>query len=582
MQAVQCPRCSSTFDVSTLEPGSRFICGSCRTELTVPSRAHPPAALPARPVVQRRAPATAGPAGPRATPGGGRTGRHHAAPTSKDPSRLPLILAGAAGGVIVLVIALLLVFSGDSAPAPERANQSPQAPRAPSLAEQIEQLDGEILAHSREAAQLERIHVQAKKLQALGVARKSAEQALRLDDRLAWAHQEMGHVKFDPTGLPDEDAVLYLTPDWDLLQSAQKEGWLTPARQSELAAAKERFAEHMKRLEADGHYKRICMWKGSIAKHPVFAKYEYTTVEEGPYLIFIQKSDDQRKAARLKELALQKAAIYRCLYQTFLDRFGERFKLGPLRSSDFAEDRVLKAWIFADRKSFDEYHQMIGMPVGENVGAYYFPTDQWMIIPDEVAGGVGAAGNQNMDINVSFHEGTHQLVHYYTKRLVERACGEEISWTDSRLDSNSHWFQEGLAEWFGSAVKNGDGWNLFQTNIYRLMHWKSDREGKLEEWNLEDLLAASDSDDLDRRGGRMGALYYGQAWAFISFLWNFEDGKYREKFLTYFGRELAGESGLKVFKEVFGVTEVKGSELEKEYLGYCERLINQTPLPDMR
>ncbi len=594
MHAVQCPRCSSTFDVSRLEPGSVFICGSCRTELTVPPRGAPAPAAPAARKPRRRAPVNVTPVGPspaasprpRATSSSRRSNPRRAGPRRASPdtggsSRLPLILVGAGAVAAVIAIVLVFVFSGESDPDTVIANE-PATDTGPTFAEQVGTLEDKLLEYSGNTMELERIHGEAKTLKASGLARKAAEQALRLDEQLAWAHLEMGHVKFDASDLPDEDAVVYTTPDWDMLLAAQQEGWLSADRQAELTEAKDRFRAHMERLKSDGHYKRICMWQSNVAKHPVFSHYNYTTVEEGPYLIFIQKSDDRRKAAQLEEMAKRKAAIYRCLYKTFLDRFGERFKLGPLHSKNFKDDRVLKAWIFADRKSFDEYHKYIGMPMGDNVGAYFNPVDQWMIIPNEVGGGIGNIGNQNMDVNVSFHEGTHQLIHYYTKRLVQKAVGEEISWTDSRLNSNSHWFQEGVAEWFGSAVKQGDGWDLFQTNIYRLMHWKSDRRGKLEEWSFEDLLAASDNGDLNRRGGRMGALYYAQAWAFISFLWNFEDGKYREKFLTYFGRELTGESGLRVFKEVFGITEIKGSTIEKEYQEYCKKLIDGVSLPNNR
>jgi hypothetical protein len=553
MEPVQCPQCQSSFDVSHLEPGSVFVCGACRAQLTVPS------ARPAPGLV------------PRGGRGAGRRTRtrHEPAPTN-PPNRLPLIVAGAGGGLVILLIVLILVLSNSSEP--PIVAESPAA-AGPTLAEQIGALNDRMLSHSSDPAELLVIHREARALKAFGLAHKVAVQAIEIDANLAWAHEELGDVKFDGSGLPSEDEVLYPTEDWDLLQAAIKEGWQSKERQEELAAARERFLAHMKRLKEDAHYLRIRQVLMNVEKHPVFSDYEYQAIEERPYLIFVQKSADKQKAAQLEKKAKEKAAIYRCLYQTFNDRFAKPFGLSSLCSDVFAKDCVLKIWIFADRESFKRYHEYIGIPMDDSVAAYFSPTDQWIIIPEGGFGASGKIGNQNMDVNVSFHEGTHQLIHYYTKQLVEKATGEEVSWTDHRLESKSHWFQEGVADWFGSAVRKGESWSLFESNLYGLAGWKSDRDEKQSEWTFEELLSAEDSYALQQRGNRMAVLFYAQAWAFVDFLWNFENGKYRDKFLEYFKRELHGESGLRVFKEVFGLAEVKDSEMEKEYKGYVNELL---------
>ncbi len=174
MNLVACPKCGSRFDVSTLQPGSTFVCGSCKNVLQVPRQPVPgPAATPQAPVrpkaPQRGAPGRAAPgraapkaptrpglprkpaATPRVDPrraggatstnmpatgvkparagGGGRVARAAAggaaggsggrgrqsrrAPASEKPknSAMPLILGGVGLGVVAIVVVLVIVFT---------------------------------------------------------------------------------------------------------------------------------------------------------------------------------------------------------------------------------------------------------------------------------------------------------------------------------------------------------------------------------------------------------------------------------------------------------------------------------------
>ena len=71
----------------------------------------------------------------------------------------------------------------------------------------------------------------------------------------------------------------------------------------------------------------------------------------------------------------------------------------------------------------------------------------------------------------------------------------------------------------------------------------------------------------------MASLFYAQAWSFSHFLWFAKDGKYRERFLEYLGRSLAGRSGEPEFRRVMGPVAADGWEaLEREWLAHVEEL----------
>jgi hypothetical protein len=547
-------------DVSHLSPGTAFVCGSCGQQLTVPGAAPAPAPAGARRPARRER--------------GGYASRR---PAARPRSNTPLILAGIGLVTAVVVVVLILAFSRKSE-TPERTTPVATPPRQPSTLERVNALRVRYLSGEKDPAELRAVHLEAKELGVTDLAEKAARAALECDDGLAWAHEALGHVRYDPTGLPDDDEVMYPTEDWDLVQAAAREAWLTPERATEVAKAKGRFLEHMKKLETDGHYKKVCHWRVSIRKHPVFRDYDYKAVEAGPYLIFIQHSDDDKKAKAAAKIAKHRAAVFTCLYERFMKEFGERFGLEPLQSKVFEKDVILKCWVFSDRKAMDKFHEKVFRPIGANVAAYYVPHEQWMMIPVGAAGNIPKIGGQDMDTNVCLHEGTHQLMHHVTKRIVEEELGEEISWTHPRLNPTSVWFREGLAEYFGSAVKKGDSWEPFALNVYRLMAWKMILARKLDVWTLKDLLNVRNNAGFRVPGkGHMGSQFYGQSWAFVYFLNHYKDGKYRDKFLEYFKREVHGESGLAVFKEVFGVEEVEGSEMEKEFTEYCEELLKKAP-----
>ncbi len=491
MALIQCAGCQSKFDVSGMAPGVKFKCGTCGAVLQLPGGEKPPrrpsprpAAKPAAPrrpaaakptTPRRPAAATARPSSRRPEPRKPRRGAAVAA-TSQPASRsrrsrrgadheddlsrgpnLTLLLGGIGAGAILIVVLVLAFVGGEPpvepehGPAAEEQEQEQVAPPAPApktLAEQTLEMKLEILGAgaAKNLVRLESLHGDAVRLPSKENSDLAARTALKVNGETQWAREALGYRRYTGQTLPDEDDfVMYPTPDYKACLAAKEEGWVTAERYADLEKAEARFLAHQKKVDTDAHYRKVCQYRGMIAKHPIFASWDYTTVECRPYLVFVQKSDDPKQAAKLGEKAQEKAAIFRRLYDTFYETFGGSYGLPKLESDVYEKDVILRAWVFADRKSFDKYHKSIGRPMGNNVGAYYSPADQWMIIPEGVAKGMKVPG-QDMDTNVTIHEATHQLIHCLTKMLVEKDLGEELVWTDSRLGSKSHWFQEGIAE----------------------------------------------------------------------------------------------------------------------------------------
>jgi Protein of unknown function (DUF1570) len=160
---------------------------------------------------------------------------------------------------------------------------------------------------------------------------------------------------------------------------------------------------------------------------------------------------------------------------------------------------------------------------------------------------------------VVFHEGTHQLVDYYT-------TAKDPNWGADQ----SLWFSEGIADYFGGHSRtwdeNAGKWRYEPglINEERVQQVDGARQGGFL-FSLENLL------DFRRRDYEKSiedraktATAYAQGWALVYLLSNWNDNKYREKFDEYVKKELAGESGPKAFQEVFGAGAI--DTIEKELL----------------
>jgi hypothetical protein len=182
--------------------------------------------------------------------------------------------------------------------------------------------------------------------------------------------------------------------------------------------------------------------------------------------------------------------------------------------------------------------------------------------------------HDDCDHTTVMHEGTHQLMWFWTKREGDITA---IDYTE-----RSYWFQEGIAEWYsGSAMlpKEGGGY------VYEIGLLQEGRLGNLGTsmdsrpnhlFNLKELMSAryGHRPKISRQG-RDGELY-AQGWFFIYFMnhFNVDDegyvhpkakGKYADRWREYVKRELTGDTGLDVFMEVMGLDEEGMKTLRDEH-----------------
>ena len=203
------------------------------------------------------------------------------------------------------------------------------------------------------------------------------------------------------------------------------------------------------------------------------------------------------------------------------------------------------------------------------------------------------------DAGTIMHEGTHQLIHFYSRHFCQRdddAAAEKkgepkerVEYGDSRLRSGFFWFQEGIAEYFGvdAKVKGKDEWKVGAIQPGRLMFFLAMRAAN-KTWPIEDFLYADQTHIYARAGVRGGgtmtdemkSLMYSQGWVLVHYLLHGDGEKWRAPFLKVMANELRGISGKPALLDAFGLPrraddpKVKAwmDEIEAGYLKHLDAL----------
>jgi hypothetical protein len=562
MQTIDCTRCRSSFDVSQMEPGTRFLCGECGAYLQVPLKTPETAVSVSRtPTVELE----------RA-----RRGRDRRPPPRpvRRGRKAPIVFGGVAALAVAVLVAVVAIPSGGKRATPEVSTQDPT--RELTVADRMRELRLRIIGASDDLGELQDLCLEAEKLGAKDLMSLAAKFAEKQRGDLEWTNQALGRVRFIGSGLPDEFEVKFPTDDWDLLLTLRRKEWITPEEAESVTAAKRRFLAHRRKLGEDPHYRRVCEAMRFARRHPVLRGFTYETMEQRPFLVFLEKAIDRKKSDEVRKVAERHARMFDCLYGAFMERFGEALELEKLESESYSRDVVLRCFVFANRRSFDGYVASVTGATPSTYGAFYNYADQWMTVPAAATGVRGrTVRGQEMDSNAFFREGTRQLVHHITRRILDERTVGVVTFRDRRLSSRAIWFREGLAAWFGAARPEGESWKLFQRNHVGLSLWSQVRRRNLDEWSLTALLSVRSDSGLKVDGKtHMEPLFHAQAWALVKFLWEFEDGKYRKKFLEYAKAELRGESGLTSFTKIFEMKTPAGTPFELEYRTFCDRLLS--------
>ncbi|NUN49562.1 MAG: DUF1570 domain-containing protein [Candidatus Brocadiae bacterium] len=359
--------------------------------------------------------------------------------------------------------------------------------------------------------------------------KRLARIATTFDDANEEAWAAAGAVKFTPSG-EDSTSRFVAKVEHDRLAEDDRKQKEEAARLAGLSERDKRVMDRVTRL-------RIEFGADFIFK------------EDKPLLFCIQTSPGYNAELKLDEYVGELKAFY----SRFYERFGDKFQLGDLN------DQVMLIWIFRDPQTYRIYGDKRGLPAG--AGGHW-------------EGSAGAerlmlfhsSDNRADPYGTIFHETVHMIV-YYATQLRGKSSGQML------------WFTEGIATYFEPFTRDErgrirqDGNTLNKDRLPMIRNYCSQNAHV----KLTDMLAKTYRDFSfemaapgdPRRKLERGLLYYAQAWSMVYFFYNYENGKYAEKFEQYFREELNGNPGPATFRKVFGENL---DTLEKEWLEFTKSL----------
>jgi len=275
-----------------------------------------------------------------------------------------------------------------------------------------------------------------------------------------------------------------------------------------------------------------------------------------PFLVALERGERYSADVVIKDYAARLVE----LYDFFRREFSAALELPGI------DDEVLPVLIFSSRESFDAYTRRVmeGEEHSPEIRGLYEPTRGRIVLYHDPMG----------PYEVILHEGTHQLVHYYTKRLSKGEAG-----------SMTQWFHEGLGTYFEGFRRTGDGQILLDPARHRVRlpavkqaitdpsrtytplkvltgmtvdgWWSWFRK----EQESDNLLATRKAQD-----------FYAQSWALVYFLRS-SGGNYRRAFDEYFRLELQGAGGKEGFeKAIRSHLDMDLHQLEQKFIDFVRKL----------
>ena len=278
-------------------------------------------------------------------------------------------------------------------------------------------------------------------------------------------------------------------------------------------------------------------------------------------------------------------------HRRFRELFAEKLKLREL-PADRLPLRVIVLW---NRESFDQVLHKAGAAAATRVRALWVPTTQTVLTYhgddafQELDEWRCADGRVQKECDqVLAGAATAQLLREYAgvRRggLVER---------DELL--GPPWFTKGLAELLGGVevgrdrleTLEGAAWQHERIVLTHVVAGRQDRDLS-EKWTIQELLRVETTEG-DRpgspnlrgsslapgRGPSMARLFTVRAWALCHFLWNYDGGKYRDRFIDFVGRVLDGKATSEMFaKDDMGRPRAADwGDVEMEFEWYWNQLL---------
>ncbi len=278
----------------------------------------------------------------------------------------------------------------------------------------------------------------------------------------------------------------------------------------------------------------------------------------GPYAFFIQASKEggeeeimERTLDQLEQLA-----------DAFRDYFGSFIEL-----KENKRHPALKVMLFRTMKSYQDYNRIKEPERDRNFALAHYEPDKRRLCGPLDLGKMGAGSDPEHTIReVMFHEGVHQIMHYYTN---ESHLG---NWGDM-------WSDEGLAEYFGGHSVDEEGEYSFDKINSRIASVAADDKNRKKRISMVELLSwmrsdyAREREENDREATRIHLHVYSQGWMLVHFLNHAHGGKYKGRFQKIMKRRIeTGDSGLPVFRQIF---DEDFEQLEEEYHAYLDFMTDQ-------
>lgn len=521
--------------------------------------------------------------------------------TARGGPSTPLLAA--AGGALVVVIALVTFLlsrdgsepadrpaatSAAAAPAaPEAAplpppGDSPPPPQEPPPQPAFDRADFEArLAACASAAAAIALGEEAQRAgQPAGVAALAWERAFEIDPADPAARAKADVRALDPVadfaGLDDirGSPQTWMLRPWlrmkgELLSRAQREERV--ARwQAELEVIEARVAE----AADDPFLTKIDQLRNDLASKPFFEDFDYFVIERTrPYALFVEVWGDTLTERDARREAVEEAYTpYLAAYDATIHRYLCRLSPAPPR-----HDPTMIVFILKDRASYERFFlEFEGYAAFPGMRAHYTPLEKWSFTyaPD--------VRNVASD---DFKEGTQSLLHEITHAWVDRLATNDDGRTYSIRLVQTHWFNEGIAE-FMSCHFEQDGEIRFQP-------WRSMRIGELSRRPpglripFEQALRVSGgaaglqatasavaiSQEVLPQPVAMGVLmsgFYADMSTFIFWLNYGAGSRHKRAFEEFARKELAGEGGAeaadRIFREVLALPDLEAQvdEFQKQ------------------
>ncbi len=284
-----------------------------------------------------------------------------------------------------------------------------------------------------------------------------------------------------------------------------------------------------------------------------------------PYVFMVQAHKDGGE----KEIADE---VYGWMVQ--LKAEFQRYFDGTLKLEPKDKDSRIKIVLFRKYKDYANYNRIKNPERDISFAlAHYEPDKRRLCVPLDFGGRISKGDKKHAFREVMFHEGTHQVMHYFTNKSHLSAYG-------------AMWSDEGVAEYFaGHAIEDGkikfgrinnriesvamdDKDNKNRITMIELLTWsRAKMERAREKGKAKEYIAQ-----------RIHSHVYSQGWAMVYFFNNFKGGIYKDKFMEIMKLQIEdGDVGLTVWRRLFSDAEF--DKIEVQYFDYLDKMTDAYRTP---